>query len=149
MSTHDGGELPRWPTMLRRSASSMALGSRRIGFGSHALGSLMKLESIHRQLCTSATDLASRLKVISTMMDEISTALKSMKPDDHGDHVKIALDWKGISEVLYFAYFVAVVRPIPDRFEQEYAACLVDIRSLAVSGSTIINGAQTFYSQSV
>lgn len=108
-----------------------------------------QLESIHRQLCTSAKDLASQLKAISTMMDEISTALKSMKTDDHGDHVKIALVWEGISKVMYFACSVVVVRPIPDRFEQEYAACLVEIRSLAVSGSTIINGAQTFYTQSV
>lgn len=119
MSSHNGsgGELPHWPTMLRRTASSVSLGPRRRGFGSQVLTSLVKLvlqhsdkqlESIHKQLCTSAMDLARRLTSISTLMSEISAALKVSKPDEQGDRVKMARDWKDISKVSYSFLFSIV-----------------------------------------
>ncbi len=85
----------------------MSLGPRRGGFGSHVLNSLVKLvlqqsdkqlESIHKQLCVSAKNLASQLLQISTLMDEICVALKKTKPDEQGENVKMARDWKDISK---------------------------------------------------
>ncbi|KLO13438.1 hypothetical protein SCHPADRAFT_940360 [Schizopora paradoxa] len=129
MSTHNGDELSHWPTMLRRTASSASLGHRRRGFGSHVMSSLVKLvlqqsdkqlESIHKHLCASAKELAGQLTSISTLMREIATALKVLKPQvEDGERVRMANDWTEISK--------------------EYSSCLDGIRSPAVSGATKIN----------
>lgn len=60
-----------------------------------------QLESIHKQLSTSAMGLASQLTSISTIMNEISAAFKESKPDEQGDRAKMARDWKDISKASY------------------------------------------------